>query len=146
MKQIAGDTPAAQKPSLKPRGSSKTTAANRTDRRIRKAGAHLALDPSSLNGARRSAMLARVAPELPVLVKQVPKGAEWLYEVKLDGYRMIGFVRDGRTSLVTRRGNDWTHRFPTSAVPPGTIAHTSLAQRGARGRLVNPDRSRCASL
>ena len=34
-------------------------------------------------------------------------------ELKLDGYRIMALVRDGKASLHTRRGLDWTHRFPT---------------------------------
>ena len=46
---------------------------------------------------------------------EVPSGAEWLYELKLDGYRVICIAQKGRVSLLTRRGNDWTGRFPTIA-------------------------------
>ena len=57
----------------------------------------------------------KIAPELPTLVEKVPRDPEWLHELKLDGYRVIGFVRDGKASLFTRRGLDWTHRFPAVA-------------------------------
>ena len=48
-------------------------------------------------------MPATIAPQLPLLVEQVPQGEGWLHELKLDGYRMICFVRDGKATLVTRR-------------------------------------------
>jgi len=60
-------------------------------------------------------MPAKVAPELPLLVTEVPRGAKWLCELKLEGYRMICFVNKGKAALITRRGHDWTHRFPTIA-------------------------------
>jgi bifunctional non-homologous end joining protein LigD len=60
-------------------------------------------------------MPAAIAPELPVLVRNAPEGTEWLHELKLDGYRMICFVRDGKATLYSRRGNDWTSRFPAIA-------------------------------
>nr|WP_269129405.1 DNA ligase D [Ramlibacter alkalitolerans] len=50
-------------------------------------------------------------PELATLVDQPVPGA-WIYEIKFDGYRMlarVGGPKDVR--IVTRRGNDWTHRF-----------------------------------
>ena len=37
---------------------------------------------------------------------------EWLYEPKLDGYRVITFVRDGSVRLQSRRGIDLTAVFP----------------------------------
>ena len=73
-----------------------SSASRKPDRRIRKAGAELSLDASSLEGAKRSAMPATIAPELPLLVRHVPEGDGWLHELKLDGYRMIGFIRNGK--------------------------------------------------
>lgn len=52
------------------------------------------------------------APCIPTPGKTVPSGAEWLHEVKHDGYRLI-VQRDGkRVRLFTRNGHDWSDRFP----------------------------------
>jgi bifunctional non-homologous end joining protein LigD len=69
---------------------------------------------------------ASLEPELATLVDK-PLPGEWIYEIKFDGYRMlarIGGARDVR--IVTRRGNDWTHRFAAlkkellaAKLPPG---------------------------
>ena len=41
-----------------------------------------------------------------------PGRAEWLHEIKHDGYRLI-VQRDGqRVRLFTRNGHDWSDRFP----------------------------------
>ncbi len=40
---------------------------------------------------------------------------DWLYEVKLDGYRMLASVTDGRASIHTRNGHDATASFPEIA-------------------------------
>ena len=46
------------------------------------------------------------------LVRQLPAGPEWLYELKLDGYRVLA-IRDGNNvSLVSRNQNDLSERFP----------------------------------
>jgi bifunctional non-homologous end joining protein LigD len=37
---------------------------------------------------------------------------DWLFEPKLDGYRLLAFVRDGRVSLRSRRGLDATRDYP----------------------------------
>jgi bifunctional non-homologous end joining protein LigD len=51
-------------------------------------------------------------PQLPELVKSPPAGDEWVHELKYDGYRLgCRIARDG-VSLLTRRGNDWSARFP----------------------------------
>jgi bifunctional non-homologous end joining protein LigD len=42
----------------------------------------------------------------------VPEGPEWLHEIKFDGYRFITVVQDGTARLFTRKGLDWSDRFP----------------------------------
>ena len=49
---------------------------------------------------------------LPTRSTIVPTGADWLHEIKYDGYR-LRVERDGdRVRLITRGGYDWTKRFP----------------------------------
>jgi bifunctional non-homologous end joining protein LigD len=50
--------------------------------------------------------------ELATLVKSPPAGDRWLHEVKFDGYRIGCVVERRRVRLFSRRGNDWTDRFP----------------------------------
>jgi bifunctional non-homologous end joining protein LigD len=46
------------------------------------------------------------------LVRTLPGGGDWLYELKLDGYRALA-IRDGANlSLVSRNRNDLSARFP----------------------------------
>jgi bifunctional non-homologous end joining protein LigD len=54
-------------------------------------------------------------PQLATLADEVPPGKEWLHEVKLDGYRILCRVDHGRVALLTRREQDWTHRFKSIA-------------------------------
>jgi ATP-dependent DNA ligase len=56
-----------------------------------------------------------VKPELAALVKAAPEGSRWLHEIKLDGYRMHARIDAGRVKILTRRGNDWTTKYPTVA-------------------------------
>jgi bifunctional non-homologous end joining protein LigD len=39
-------------------------------------------------------------------------GAEWLFEIKWDGYRAIAFIDNGKLRLVSRNQNELTPRFP----------------------------------
>jgi bifunctional non-homologous end joining protein LigD len=48
-------------------------------------------------------------------VEDVPTGKGWFFEVKYDGYRMIGAVGSGRARLWTRNANDWTGKLPDVA-------------------------------
>jgi bifunctional non-homologous end joining protein LigD len=52
-----------------------------------------------------------VSPELATLVDRPPVGADWLHEIKYDGYRLICVVKNKKAHLYTRSKNDWTHKF-----------------------------------
>jgi DNA ligase D-like protein (predicted ligase) len=64
----------------------------------------------------RSAIIAHppawVKRQLATLLKKAPDGPEWLHEIKLDGYRMHARLDAGRVQILTRRGNDWTDKYP----------------------------------
>jgi DNA ligase D-like protein (predicted ligase) len=42
----------------------------------------------------------------------LPDSEQWLYELKLDGYRAIAFKRDGTVHLRSRNDNDFSVRYP----------------------------------
>ncbi len=56
-----------------------------------------------------------VEPQLAKLVEQPPGGAGWAHEVKFDGYRLQLRVEDGKATLRTRKGLDWTEKFAAIA-------------------------------
>src|ERR1700738_1544772 len=58
---------------------------------------------------------AWIKPQLATLVKEAPDGSGWLHEIKLDGYRMHARLDAGRVQILTRRGNDWTDKYPAIA-------------------------------
>jgi bifunctional non-homologous end joining protein LigD len=63
-------------------------------------------------GARKAALPPDLQPELATLVDEPPKdAANWIFEIKFDGYRMLARAERGRVSLVTRNGNDWTAKL-----------------------------------
>jgi ATP-dependent DNA ligase len=70
------------------------------------------LDLESLPKARvgfMEPMLARSVSELPANVK------DWLYEIKLDGYRCLVGESSNKVRLWSRRGNTFTKQFPPIA-------------------------------
>lgn len=54
---------------------------------------------------------ATLEPQLATLVDK-PRPGNWLYEIKFDGYRMLARIEGKSVRIITRRGNDWTTRFP----------------------------------
>ncbi|HEY7929390.1 MAG TPA: DNA ligase D [Steroidobacteraceae bacterium] len=53
-----------------------------------------------------------IEPQLCKLVPRPPDEGGWVHEVKFDGYRLQLRVQDGRAVLRTRKGLDWSERFP----------------------------------
>ena len=51
-------------------------------------------------------------PQLATLVTEPPRGDTWLHEIKFDGYRIGCRILNGRATLISRNGKDWTHAFP----------------------------------
>jgi bifunctional non-homologous end joining protein LigD len=52
---------------------------------------------------------------IPTRAYKVPSGVGWVHEIKHDGYR-LQVRRDGETvPLFTRRGYDWSKRYPAIA-------------------------------
>lgn len=66
---------------------------------------------ASISGARRADMAEFVAPQLAMAGSRPPEGEGWLHEIKLDGYRALARVDEGRTRFFTRNGLDWTDRY-----------------------------------
>ncbi|MGO7847570.1 non-homologous end-joining DNA ligase [Rhizobium ruizarguesonis] len=57
-------------------------------------------------------MPARIEPCLALLKSKPPKGREWVYEIKWDGYRLAVHIEPTGVRILTRGGHDWTPRFP----------------------------------
>jgi bifunctional non-homologous end joining protein LigD len=47
----------------------------------------------------------------PMLSERAPSGEGWAHEIKADGYRAQLHVNDGKVTIYSRRGNDWTETF-----------------------------------
>jgi bifunctional non-homologous end joining protein LigD len=65
---------------------------------------------------------AFIEPALCKLVEQPPAGEGWAHEVKLDGYRLQLRVVNGEATLKTRKGLDWTDKFPELADAASRLA------------------------
>ncbi len=77
-----------------------------------------------------------IKPQLALTRKELPRGEEWAYEQKLDGFRAIVFV-DGESAYVqSRGGKDLTRYFPELSFPQGRyVLDGELVIRDAEGNL-----------
>jgi bifunctional non-homologous end joining protein LigD len=62
-----------------------------------------------------------IAPCLPTKAPQPPSGADWIHEIKQDGFRVIARKDGDRVRLYSRPGNDLTDRFPLIAAAAGAL-------------------------
>jgi len=60
----------------------------------------------------RVARLGFIPPQLPSLTDQPPERADWIHEVKHDGYRTMLLVERGAACAHTRNGHNWSDRYP----------------------------------
>jgi bifunctional non-homologous end joining protein LigD len=61
------------------------------------------------------ARLDFIKPMLAKPAAQLPAGSNWLYELKLDGYRTLALKQRNVVTLFSRRGNIMNLHFPTIA-------------------------------
>jgi bifunctional non-homologous end joining protein LigD len=50
--------------------------------------------------------------EVPTAVSEPPEGDDWIHEVKFDGYRTQLVIERRKIRAYSRRGLDWTDRYP----------------------------------
>jgi bifunctional non-homologous end joining protein LigD len=62
-----------------------------------------------------------IEPCHATVASRVPPGERWSHEIKFDGYRVQAHLTERESRLFTRRGFDWSSRFPTIAAALGGI-------------------------
>lgn len=72
-------------------------------------------DVARLPGARKGILPVFIEPSLAKLADRPPAGPDWLHEIKYDGYRIQARLDGDKVQLLTRKGLDWTKRFPKIA-------------------------------
>jgi bifunctional non-homologous end joining protein LigD len=117
MKEIAEGKGRAPKPFMMAKaGRGKADAvwnSNRGDAAEARAERKAASAPAK--GRPVAAMADFVAPQLCVSVERPPNSDGWCHEIKFDGYRTQLRVEDGKATLKTRKGLDWTEKFAAIA-------------------------------
>ncbi|HEY1467784.1 MAG TPA: DNA ligase D [Candidatus Acidoferrum sp.] len=80
------------------------------------------IEPSELDGARKSAMPAHIEPMLATLGDHPFSDPDWLFEIKWDGVRALTRIEDGVLTLRSRNGVDITKRYPELGFLPQAFA------------------------
>ena len=52
-----------------------------------------------------------IEPCDPTLHERAPTGSGWVYEIKTDGYRAQVHIRDGKVTIYSRSGYDWSEQL-----------------------------------
>ena len=78
-------------------------------------------------------------PMLLLRTDRLPEGTDWLYEVKLDGYRAIAFKTDRKIHLRSRNDNDFALRYPSiaaalHALPNETVVDGEIVALDTEGK------------
>jgi bifunctional non-homologous end joining protein LigD len=80
----------------------------------RKAGATTTKKPAAVKRS-KAAMPDFIAPQLCETLARPPAADGWIHEIKFDGYRIQMRIEDGGATLKTRKGLDWTAKYPAIA-------------------------------
>src|SRR5882762_3529712 len=78
--------------------------------------------PEELQGARKTAMPARVEPMLATLTDRPFSDPNWLFEIKWDGVRALARIENGAMTLRSRNSIEITKRYPELASLPDALA------------------------
>ncbi len=74
-------------------------------------------------------------PQLALSRKELPVGEDYVYEVKLDGFRCLAFVDGDELFLQSRNGKTLGRYFPELVFPSGRyVLDGEIVVRGADGR------------
>jgi bifunctional non-homologous end joining protein LigD len=71
-----------------------------------------------------------VPPCIPTRAHRVPSGPGWVHEIKHDGYRLLVRREGDNVRLFTRRGYDWSDRYPSIAVTKTLLRARSFTLDG----------------
>ncbi|MCW3018573.1 MAG: dependent ligase [Solirubrobacterales bacterium] len=81
------------------------------------------------------ALAPPVKPQLALSRKELPEGEDYVYEIKLDGFRCIAFVDGDDVFLQSRNGKTLGRYFPELTFPAGRyVLDGEIVVRDADGR------------
>jgi bifunctional non-homologous end joining protein LigD len=69
------------------------------------------LEIEKVPGARPAPFPSSISPMLATLIEKPFSGTDWIFEPKLDGFRILAYSREGKTRLESRNGLDVTSKY-----------------------------------
>ena len=111
----APDTPAARanaKPNANANANATANAKSEPKPKSKTKGSPGGGAQPSPAGAMPAPLPAQLGPQLAMPASSLPAQGHWVFEDKLDGYRLLTRIADGVPKLLTRNGHDWTERLP----------------------------------
>ena len=75
-------------------------------------------DPAGLKGAVKAALPGFFAPMGASITEKLPKGDDWIYEVKWDGVRGLVYLENRAITIYTRNNNRCERQYPELMVLP----------------------------
>jgi ATP-dependent DNA ligase len=76
-----------------------------------------------------------IKPQLALSRKELPEGEQYVYEIKLDGFRCLAFVDGEQVFLQSRGGKPFGRYFPELELPPGRyVLDGEIVVRDSEGR------------
>ncbi|MCK1689229.1 DNA ligase D [Bradyrhizobium sp. 145] len=85
---------------------------------------------SRVHGATKVAIPGYIEPCDPTLRENPPRGKDWVYEIKADGYRAQLHRGDEDAKVYSKTGLDWTEQFSSIAVGAAKLKANSLVIDG----------------
>jgi bifunctional non-homologous end joining protein LigD len=76
-------------------------------------------------------MVPKYAPMSPTLVREPFHRDGWVYEEKIDGWRILAYKDGQRVHLLSRNGRDHTRPFPDLAAAVAKLTARTLVLDGA---------------
>src|SRR5262245_15855036 len=70
-----------------------------------------------------------IEPCHPTERERPPSGGNWIHEIKADGYRAQLHLREGKVTIYSRRGYDWTLEFAAIARAAEALPDTPCRTR-----------------
>src|ERR1700740_617686 len=82
---------------------------------------------------------AFIKPMECLAIPELPSSAEWVYEIKLDGYRAIAVNAGGKVSLYSRKRKSFSHQYhhifeALQELPPDTVVDGEIVALDDAGR------------
>jgi bifunctional non-homologous end joining protein LigD len=99
----------AQKKATASSGASSSSATSQSKKGTKKSSVTSVV--KTLPGAVEKPMPTKIRPMLATPIDEPFDNPAWLFEIKWDGYRAIGFIEDSAVRLVSRNQNDLTGQF-----------------------------------